>query len=152
VLRSGEAAAGDSDGAGDDRHHVVEVVRDAAGKLADGVHLGVVPDLRFGRLALAGFPDEFPVCFLQLNDAAAHVAYGEIAQADDEEECDDEHNAHKHQCVCRAGGAFGEQTPLFLVHGLEDLMDPLHLGAADASPEHIERGFAFPFTLQGEHL
>ena len=38
-------------GAGDDREHVVEIMRDAAGELADRFHLLHLPHLRFRRLA-----------------------------------------------------------------------------------------------------
>ena len=38
-------------GADDDRQHVVEVMRDAAGQLADRLHLLHLADLRLGRLA-----------------------------------------------------------------------------------------------------
>ena len=53
--RTVQAAAGEVDAADDDRQHVVEVVRDAAGQLADRFHLLDLAQLRFRRLALLGF-------------------------------------------------------------------------------------------------
>ncbi|MGY4372018.1 hypothetical protein ACVW1A_008083 [Bradyrhizobium sp. LB1.3] len=41
-----------ADRAGDDGQHIVEVVRDTAGQLTDGIHLLDVPELRLGRLLL----------------------------------------------------------------------------------------------------
>ena len=48
----GDRVRQDLDRAGDDRQDVVEVVGDAAGQLAHGLHLLRLPDLRFGRLLL----------------------------------------------------------------------------------------------------
>ena len=39
----------DFDGAGDDRQDIVEIVRDAAGELAEGFHLFRLPDPVLGR-------------------------------------------------------------------------------------------------------
>ena len=52
--RAVEAAAGKVDPADDDREHVVEVVRDAAGQLPDRFHLLHLAKLGFGRFALFG--------------------------------------------------------------------------------------------------
>ncbi len=48
----------DFDGAGDDGQHIVEVMRDAAGQLADGLHLLGLPQLLVGRDLLRHIPDE----------------------------------------------------------------------------------------------
>ena len=48
-----------SDRAGDDGEHIVEVVGDAAGQLADGIHLLRLPELGLGGLLLGQVaPDE----------------------------------------------------------------------------------------------
>ena len=55
ALGAVEPAAGEIDAADHHRQHVVEVVRDAAGQLADRLHLLHLPQLRFGQLALDRF-------------------------------------------------------------------------------------------------
>ena len=49
-----QAAAGDIETADHDRQHIVEVVRDAAGELADRFHLLALPQRFFGFQQLAG--------------------------------------------------------------------------------------------------
>ena len=48
----GDRIRQDADRAGDDGQHIVEIVGDAAGQLADGVHLLDLPELRLGGLLL----------------------------------------------------------------------------------------------------
>ena len=60
------------DPADDDREHVVEVVRDAAGQLADGFHFLDLTKLRLGGLALGRFGLQGLVRFPQLLRALAH--------------------------------------------------------------------------------
>ena len=55
AARAVEPAPGEVDAADDDRQHVVEIVGDAAGQLADRLHLLDLAELRLGRLALLGF-------------------------------------------------------------------------------------------------
>ena len=55
AARAVEAAPGEVDPADHHRQHVVEVVRDAAGQLADRLHLLDLAKLGFGGLALVGF-------------------------------------------------------------------------------------------------
>ena len=70
--RAIEAAQGKIDAADDDREHVVEVVRDAAGQLADRLHLLHLAELGFGRFALRRFGLQRLVRFPQLLRALAH--------------------------------------------------------------------------------
>ena len=72
AARAVEAAKSKVDAADDDREHVVEVVRDAAGQLADGFHLLDLAKLRLGRLALGCFGLQRLVGFPQLLRALAH--------------------------------------------------------------------------------
>ena len=67
-----EPAAGEIDAADHHRQHVVEVVRDAAGQLADRLHLLHLPQLRFGQLALDRFGAQRLVGRLQLLRALRH--------------------------------------------------------------------------------
>ncbi len=69
ALRAVEPPAGEIDPADDDRQHVVEVVRDASGQLADGLHLLDLAQLGFGRFALLGFRFERLVRLDQLAGA-----------------------------------------------------------------------------------
>ena len=55
---SATASARNIDRAGDDGEHVVEVVRDAAGQLADGFHLLGLLELFLGRNLLGDIPDK----------------------------------------------------------------------------------------------
>ena len=55
AARAVEPAPGEVDAADHDRQHIVEVVRDAAGELADRLHLLDLAELGLGRLALFGF-------------------------------------------------------------------------------------------------
>ena len=68
----GNGVGQDIDRAGDDGEHVVEVVRDAAGELADRLHLLRLPQLLFGRELLRDVAQE------QVEDiavAAAHAGH-----------------------------------------------------------------------------
>ncbi len=58
VLAARQLALDKVHGADDDGQHVVEIVRDAAGKLADRLHLLHLADLRFSLLARLDFPGE----------------------------------------------------------------------------------------------
>ena len=53
AARAVEPAPGKVDPADDHRQHIVEIVRDAAGQLADRLHLLDLAELRLGGLALA---------------------------------------------------------------------------------------------------
>ena len=70
--RAVEAALGEVDAADDDRQHIVEVVRDAAGQLADRLHLLDLAQLGLGGLALLGLGLERLVRLPQLLRAFAH--------------------------------------------------------------------------------
>ena len=70
--RAVEAAQRKVDAADDDGQHVVEVVGDAAGQLADRLHLLDLAKLGFGRFALGGFGLERLVRLPQLLRALAH--------------------------------------------------------------------------------
>ena len=70
--RAVEAAPGKVDAADDHREHIVEVVRDAAGQLADRFHLLDLAQLRLGRLALDGFGFQRLVGVPQFLRAVAH--------------------------------------------------------------------------------
>ena len=70
--RAVEAAQGKVDAADDDGEHVVEVVGDAAGQLADRLHLLDLAELGLGGLALGGLCLERLVGFPQLLGALAH--------------------------------------------------------------------------------
>ena len=52
AARAGQLAPGEVEAADDDREHVVEVVGDAAGQLADRLHLLDLAQLRLGGGAL----------------------------------------------------------------------------------------------------
>ncbi len=86
----GDGLAQNSDGSGDDRQQIVEIVRDAAGQLSDRFHLLRLPDPRFGRLLLGevATDEEMPLGRLRpcprpvQHDGVAvpvHVAYLEAA-------------------------------------------------------------------------
>ena len=70
--RAVEAAQGKVDAADDDGEHVVEVVRDAAGQLADRFHLLDLAELGLGGLALGGFGFQRLVRLPKLLRALAH--------------------------------------------------------------------------------
>ena len=72
AARAVEAAQGKVDAADDHRQHIVEVVGDAAGQLADRLHLLDLAKLGFGRLALVGLGLERLVGLPQLLGALAH--------------------------------------------------------------------------------
>ena len=61
-----EPTPGEVDPADDDRQHIVEIVRDAAGQLADRLHLLDLAELGFGRLPLDRFGAKRFVRFLKL--------------------------------------------------------------------------------------
>ena len=69
-----EAAEREVDPADDDGEHVVEVVRDAAGELADRLHLLHLAKLGLGGLALGCFGLERPIGLPQLLGAVANRA------------------------------------------------------------------------------
>ena len=56
AARAVQLAAGEIEAADDDREHVVEIVRDAAGELADRLHLLDLAELGFGGGAGRGLP------------------------------------------------------------------------------------------------
>ena len=70
--RAVQAALGEVDAADHDRQHIVEVVRDAAGQLADRLHLLDLAELGLGRLALGGLGLERLVGLPQFLGALAH--------------------------------------------------------------------------------
>ena len=72
AARAVEAAQGKVDAADDDRQHVVEVVGDAAGQLADRLHLLDLAELGLGGLALGGLGLQRLVRLPQLLRALAH--------------------------------------------------------------------------------
>ncbi len=89
-----DRVAEDFDGSGDHGQDVVEVVRDAAGELADGLHLLRLPDLGFGGLdlpktlhhglGLAALPDfllERRIGSLDLNARRQHPQVAAAAAA-----------------------------------------------------------------------
>ena len=70
--RAVEAAPGKVDAADDHRQHIVEVVGDAAGQLADRLHLLDLAELGFGRLALVRLGLERLVGLPQFLGPVAH--------------------------------------------------------------------------------
>ena len=72
AARAVEAAAGKVDPADHDRQHIVEVVGDAAGQLADRFHLLDLAELGFGGLALDRFGLQRLVRFPQFLGPVAH--------------------------------------------------------------------------------
>ena len=72
AARAVEPAQREVDAADDDREHIVEIVRDAAGQLADRLHLLDLAELRLGRLALGRFGLERLVGLPQFLGALAH--------------------------------------------------------------------------------
>ena len=73
-LAARQLALGEVHRADDDRQHVVEVVGDAAGQLADRLHLLHLADLRFGRLARLDLVAELDVLAHQLFLGGSHLA------------------------------------------------------------------------------
>ncbi len=71
AARAVEAAQGKVDAADDDRQHIVEVVGDAAGQLADRLHLLDLAELGLGGLALRGLGLQRLVRFPQFLRALA---------------------------------------------------------------------------------
>ena len=69
--RAVEPAAGEVDAADHDGQHIVEVVGDAAGQLADRFHLLDLAKLGFGGFAFFGFGLQRGVGLLQLLGAFA---------------------------------------------------------------------------------
>ncbi len=56
-----DAARDEIETAGNNAQHIVEVVRDAAGELADGFHLMHLPQMLFGRLAQIDLLDKLAI-------------------------------------------------------------------------------------------
>ena len=72
LARAAQAAAGKVDPADDHREHIVEIVRDAAGQLADRFHLLDLAKLGLGRLPLDRFGFERLVGLPQFLGPVAH--------------------------------------------------------------------------------
>ena len=64
-----ELALGEIEAADDDRQHIVEIVGDAAGQLADGFHLLDLGELGLGGGALGRFGEQPPIGFAELAGA-----------------------------------------------------------------------------------
>ena len=75
----GDGVCQNADGAGDDGQDVVEVVRDAAGQLADRVHLLRLPQLGFGGLLFGQVAADEEVAADRLRPRAGPVQRDRVA-------------------------------------------------------------------------
>jgi hypothetical protein len=72
ALRHAELALGQIEATDDHRQHIVEIVRDAPGQLADRLHLLHLMQLRFGGGAFGGFLAQALVRFAEFPGAGLH--------------------------------------------------------------------------------
>ena len=133
AARAVEAAQRKVDAADDDRQHVVEIVGDAAGQLADRLHLLDLAELRLGGLALLRLGLQRLVRLPQFLRAVAHrllerfgalgLAFGlapgggilaQRLDGDDAEEdgADADEDAEPAQIIGEAVGLGGEELAL----------------------------------------